>query len=77
VWAADPLRNELTRVKEGGEVLGRISTGERRAVACMLGCPDGRTLFVCTDTTIGPEAAQARAGRIELTRVAVPGAGLP
>jgi len=77
VWSADPLRNELIRVNEGGEVIGRISAGERCAVACMLGGPDGRTLFVCTNTTIGPEAAQARAGRIEVTRVDVPHAGLP
>jgi sugar lactone lactonase YvrE len=77
VWLADPLRNELIRIKEGGKIAGRISTGDRCAVACMLGGPDGRTLFICTNTTIGPEAEQAKTGRIELTRVDVPHAGLP
>jgi sugar lactone lactonase YvrE len=43
----------------------------------MLGGEDRRTLFICTNTTSGPPAAEAKAGRIETIRVDVPGAGLP
>ncbi len=77
VWSADPRNNEVIRVVEGGDVKARVSTGELGAYACMLGGADRRTLFICTNVTSGPAAAEARAGRIELTRVEVPGAGLP
>ncbi len=77
IWSADPRNREVIRVVEGGEVLARLPTGERGAYACMLGGPDRRTLFVCTCRTSGPEAAAEREGRIEITRVDVPGAGLP
>ena len=77
VWFADPRNREVVRVAEGGEVLGRISTGELGAYACMLGGADRRTLFICTNRTSGPEAMTARHGRIETARVDVPGAGLP
>jgi sugar lactone lactonase YvrE len=77
VWSADPFRNEVIRVRDGGDVIQRVSTGELGAYACMLGGDDGCTLFVCTNTTMGPQAAEARGGRIEFTRVEVPHAGLP
>jgi len=78
VWVADPRNGQVFRVLEGGEVTDRLSTGEgRNAYACMLGGADRRTLFVLTNTGSGPDAAAARDGRIEITEVAVPGAGLP
>ena len=77
VWYADPRHNRVTRVFEGGRVERTVPTGERGAYACMLGGEDRRTLFVCTNTTSGPPAAEAKAGRIETIRVDVPGAGLP
>ena len=77
VWCADPRNNEIIRVVEGGEVVQRISSGRLGAYACMLGGEDRRTLFVCTNATSGPAAAEARAGRVEYARVDVPGAGLP
>ena len=77
VWVADPRNKEVIRVREGGEILQRISTGERGAFACMLGGDDRRTLFVCTALASGPKAAGTRSGRLEYTRVDVPGAGLP
>lgn len=77
IWSADPRHNAVIRVREGGEVVERISTGDRGAFACMLGGDDGRTLFVCTATGSGPAAAEEAHGRIEHTRVDVPGAGLP
>ena len=77
IWSADPRNREVIRVVEGGEVRDRLPTGERGAYACMLGGPERRTLFVCTCRTSGPDAAAEREGRIEITRVDVPGAGLP
>jgi sugar lactone lactonase YvrE len=78
VWLASPLSHEVVRVRPGGEVTDRISTGELNAFACMLGGEDRRTLFVCTAATHVPEKAAAqRSGRIETVPVAVPGAGWP
>jgi sugar lactone lactonase YvrE len=78
VWLASPLSHEVVRVRDGGEVLDRIPTGELNAFACMLGGEDRRTLFVCTAATHVPdEAAVQRSGRIEMVDVAVPGAGWP
>ena len=64
------------RVREGGEVTHRLSV-EREAFACMLGGPDGRTLFVCTAGHADPERTAVRDGRIECARVEVPRAGWP
>lgn len=77
VWFADPRRNKVVRVFEGGVVAHEIATGDRGAYACMLGGPDRRTLFICTNTGSGPAMAKAQDGRIETVRVEVPGAGLP
>jgi len=51
---------------------------ETDAFACMLGGADGRTLFVATALNSNPEQCRAsRNGRIEITQVEVPRAGLP
>ena len=77
IWVADPRLRETIRVKEGGEVTHRISTGEFGSYACMLGGTDRKTLYICTAPGSGPGAAEARKGQIEYCRVDVPGAGLP
>jgi len=77
VWVADPHNNEVVRVLEGGAIQDRISLGDRGAYACALGGPDGRTLYICTNKGSGPENAANRAGKIEFTKVAVPGVGSP
>lgn len=77
IWVADPRNNETIRVAEGGQVLERISTGDRGAFACMLGGNDRQTLYICTCTGSGPHAEARRDGRIETIRVATPGAGHP
>jgi sugar lactone lactonase YvrE len=77
VWVAWPVSNEVLRVREGGAVAERIPVG-RQAIACMLGGPDRRTLFVLSaDTVHGTEARRLRSARVDAARVAVPGAGLP
>ena len=45
LWVASPRSRKVLRVREGGEVTHRIRT-ENQAVACMLGGPDRRTLFI-------------------------------
>jgi len=77
IWVSDARGHALLRVREGGRVAQRISTGTRHAFACMLGGGDRRTLFVCTSTGSGPAMADKRDGAIETVRVDVPGAGLP
>ncbi len=77
IWVASPVSSEVLRVREGGAVAERIPTG-RPAIACMLGGPDRRTLFVLTASAF--EAAKCLANRdahVEVTRVDVPGAGFP
>ncbi len=77
IWVASPVSNELLRVREGGAVTHRIPTG-RPAIACMLGGPDRRSLFALTaDTTRAAEAVAKRSARVEVSRVEIPGAGLP
>lgn len=77
IWVADPRNKETIRVREGGEVTNRISTGDRGSFACMLGGDDRRTLFICTCKASGPDVAAQRSGRIETISVDVPGAGWP
>jgi sugar lactone lactonase YvrE len=77
IWVASPFTSEVIRVREGGEVLERIKA-EQGVFACMLGGEDRKSLFVLTADSSDPDATEAkRTGRIEVTRVDVPGAGLP
>jgi sugar lactone lactonase YvrE len=77
IWMASPPSRECLRVREGGEVVERIPT-ETQAIACMLGGPDRRTLFVLTAESTDPdECVKRKSARVETARVDVPGAGLP
>jgi sugar lactone lactonase YvrE len=80
-WVACVTTDRCLRVAEGGEVLDEVRVAEkgRHPVACVLGGPDRRSLYLLTATTYGePEPSlAARAGRIEQVRVDVPGAGRP
>jgi sugar lactone lactonase YvrE len=78
VWFGSIGRREVVRVTRGGRVTDRVSTGERHAVACMLGGDDRRTLYVTTTGTLDHHVTVAmRSGAVEACRVAVPGAGRP
>jgi sugar lactone lactonase YvrE len=77
IWVADPRGNRVVRVREGGEIAQTIPLPGRNACACMLGGRDRRTLFICTATGSGPEREGKTDGKIEIIKVAVPGAGLP
>ena len=67
---ASTTTSECLRVVEGGDVVDRISVGDRMAFACALGGEDGRTLFIATNTQHSPEDNRRdRDGRIEATTV--------
>jgi len=76
VWVASPISKDVLRVAEGGRILGRVATGPRRPLACMLGGDDRRTLLIAS---VGrhKETEVAATGQIDAIEVEVPGAGLP
>ncbi len=77
IWVASPFSNETLRVFEGGRIAERIKTSQL-SIACALGGPDRRTLFILTAPTVDPDECRANpASRIEITRVEAPGAGWP
>jgi sugar lactone lactonase YvrE len=65
IWYADVPNQRCVRVAEGGEVLQTIEL-DRGCFACMLGGPQGTTLFVTTNDWRGPAsiAAGTRAGQV-------------
>ena len=77
IWVASPFTHELLRVKQGGEVTESIKR-EQMPIACALGGPSRRTLFLLTSESIDPDVCRSkRNSRIETTEVEVAGAGLP
>lgn len=60
VWYADVPNRRCVRVRQGGEVLQTIDV-DRGCFACMLGGPDGRTLFVLAAEWHGMDAMDAEA----------------
>lgn len=75
LWVASPGTQDVMRVRMGGEVTDRIPL-DTIPLACMLGGPERRTLFIATTESIDPSDADA-VGRIETMEVDVPGAGVP
>jgi len=77
IWVASPQSKAVLRVRQGGEVTDRVEVSTV-PYACMLGGPDGRTLFILTAKTSHPQTALAQmSGKIETIKVAVPRAGRP
>jgi sugar lactone lactonase YvrE len=79
VWIAGPVSDRFVRVVEGGEVTDVVETPGRHGIACALGGPDGRTLFMLTSTTHGErnESRAAMTAAVETTTVRIPGAERP
>ena len=69
----------FARVLEGGEVTDQIVLpAGRKAIACVLGGSDRRTLFLCTTGGLQKEEVMHQLdGRIEMTSVEIAGAGIP
>ncbi len=77
IWVSSPMTHELLRVKQGGQIAERIKR-EQMPIACMLGGPTRRTLFLLTSESVNPDECRTkRSARIETTEVEVAGAGWP
>jgi sugar lactone lactonase YvrE len=78
VWFADVPGQRCVRVAEGGRVLQTIEL-DRGCFACMLGGPDGTTLFMLAaqypPASWGPDAP--RTGQVLVTQAQAPRAGWP
>ena len=76
VWGGMTLAHQFERIVEGGEVTDRIDIGERTAIACALGGPEGRTLFLVTTPDAYPDRVRGTLlSRLDATTVDVPAAG--
>jgi sugar lactone lactonase YvrE len=78
IWYADVPNKRCVRVREGGQVLATIEL-DRGAFACMLGGPEGRTLWIVAREWHGVASSTdgRRSGQILATEVEVPAAGWP
>jgi sugar lactone lactonase YvrE len=78
VWFADVPNKRCVRVREGGEVLQTIEL-DRGGFACMLGGPDGRTLFILAAEWAGMENMDdsVRTGQLLVAEAPAPGVGWP
>jgi sugar lactone lactonase YvrE len=78
VWTSMTLANQFERITEGGAVTDRIDMGDRVAIACALGGPERRTLFLLSSTDAYPQRlVGTRLSRLDAVTVTTPGAGLP
>jgi sugar lactone lactonase YvrE len=78
VWTSMTLANQFDRIVEGGTVTDRIGMGDRTAIACALGGPERRTLFMLSSTSAYPQRlVGTKLSRLDATIVDIPGAGLP
>ena len=78
IWAAMPLAREFQRVLPGGSVAEVVSVDGGMGIACALGGPDRRTLFLLSAGEHSPELLRGtRDARIDVARVPVAGAGIP
>lgn len=79
VWVGMTLAHQFERVVETGgqaRVTDRIDMGGRTAIACTLGGPEGRTLFLVTTTDAYPERLRGTTlSRLDAVTVDVPAAG--
>ncbi|MDT5091708.1 MAG: hypothetical protein QOH60_1071 [Mycobacterium sp.] len=78
VWVAMTLAHQFERIVEGGAVTDRIDVDGRAAIACTLGGPERRTLFLLSATDAYPQRLiGTKLSRLDAVPVDVPGAGLP
>jgi len=77
IWMSDFVGQRFARVHEGGEVSAEIPV-DGAAVACMLGGPDGRTLYGFVSPGSHPdEVAGKGLTKIVTVKVDTPRAGCP
>ncbi|MBX7430811.1 SMP-30/gluconolactonase/LRE family protein [Mycobacterium sp. Y57] len=80
VWTAMTLAHQFERIVADGDgrftVSDRIDIDGRAAIACTLGGPEGRTLFVLSSADAYPERLRGtKLSRLEAITVDVPAAG--
>jgi sugar lactone lactonase YvrE len=75
VWYADVPGQHCVRVREGGEVLQTVEF-DQGAFACILGGPEGTTLFVTT-APWPPLEDGTRGGKVVAVTAPTPGVGYP
>jgi len=73
VWVSSIGTSQFLRVEAGGRVTQVIAVGGRCATDCVLGGPQGTTLFLLTSNSWQPSETATRQGRIEAVEVEVPG----
>ena len=79
VWYADVGNRRCVRVREGGAILETVEA-DRACFACMLGGPDGSTLFVVAADWSDPAAlmgGRTRTGQVLVAPAPAPHAGRP
>ena len=77
VWVANPVPpGSAIRVAAGGRIIETIES-DLGVFACMLGGPEGTTLFMLEGRTHDPTATYRGNGRIRAAEVSVPRAGWP
>ncbi|HEV2745350.1 MAG TPA: SMP-30/gluconolactonase/LRE family protein [Rubrobacter sp.] len=78
VWYADVPNDRCVRVREGGELLQTIDL-DRGCFACMLGGPDGKTLFMVAREWrgMGSMTEEGRTGQILAATTPAARAGRP
>ncbi len=77
VWVADARSGRVVRVAEGGAIVEQIAF-DTGVFACMLGGPDGTTLFVCAAPSYDAEERRHTRDAVLLAvEVDVPRAGRP
>jgi sugar lactone lactonase YvrE len=78
VWVASFDEDAFIRVDRNGRALQRIEVPGRRAIACVLGGPERRTLFCLSATTSYEELRQRKSSaHIDVVELEIPGAGYP
>ncbi|WP_199254807.1 SMP-30/gluconolactonase/LRE family protein [Mycolicibacterium mengxianglii] len=78
IWVSMTLACQFARITEGGTVTDRIDLGDRTAIACTLGGPERRVLFLLSSTDAYPQRLiGTKLSRLDTVTVAVPGAGRP
>jgi len=78
VWVASFEEDAFIRLNPGGRESQRIEVPGRRAIACVLGGADRRTLFCLSAATSYEELRQRKSSaRVDVVDVEVAGAGYP
>jgi sugar lactone lactonase YvrE len=73
VWVSSIATSQFLRAEAGGRITQVIEVAGRCATDCVLGGPDGKTLFLLTSNSWQPSETSARQGRIEAVEVEIPG----